>query len=697
MNYDELADLLASSAPVGDGRLETAGIDEAEKPRKVKKEKKHKKSKRNKHKRPREESREDSSDDERVKSKYVLDAAESGDSDDNDELSDDDFVADDEEVEDVEEMDYSKRPKRTLFSEGNDGKSDEELARYYEEASRHYRKHGDGEEALLTQGELSSRRLASQLLPRENDPKVFAVKCRPRMARVLVTRIVNKCYAYRVGRNFEQKKVDLGIISVFALDHVKEYIYVEASRKRFVENAINGLDGVFRFNIAVVDPKELLQTMETRPSTQKVHVGDFVRLRQRFYRGDLAQVTALHQDDVHITCKVVPREDFVQKPFNKATKRMPPRFFAPRLAIGVRETENAYVWGDLHFDREGYLLKSVSIRMVVSGPQLEPPTTEELARFYNNQRDRVERAIKTAEAAAVLPPISIGDSVRVTAGQLRNTLGVVENIFTNTNTAVLTCAVPGRPQPIKVQVELSACTKHFAEGVHVVVERGEHAGESGTVVKSWGSIVLLFPDRAAAGAELKVEANDCHQSKLGSISTHTNGVWQLFDLVSSTEANCVGCIVRLNRNDVDVLTENNDVRTLSYAQVKAVSRDTRQTTDRRKNTLSRGAEVHIEKHPTTPIGLEGQTGRIEHIFHRTLFVRCRASPLHANMVALDTECVLLLGGRKTDRRVAPTLQAPTATGAGQYGAAATRMAAAQSRDSELWDESSVMDVNYSPI
>ncbi|AYU80124.1 transcription elongation regulator-like protein [Leishmania donovani] len=695
VNYDELADLLASDAPVVSEAAEAVvGEQESDKPRKHKKDKKHKKHKRDK-KRPRgEEGNARSSDDERVKSKYVLDAAESGDSDSEDELSDTDFVDDDEEVEDI---DYGDRPQRYLFHEGDEKKTVEEMARYYEEADRYYRMHGDHEDELLTRSDLSSRRLASQFLPHEDDPKVFAVKCRPRMSRVLVTRIVNKCYAYRVGRNYERKKVDLGIISVFALDHVKEYIYVEASRKRFVENVLNGLDGVFRFNIAVVDPKELLQTMETRPSTQKVRVGDYVRLRQRFYRGDLAQVTALHPDGVHITCKVVPREDFVQKPFNKATKRLEPRFFTPRQAVGAREMENSYVWGDLHFDREGYLLKTVSTRMVVSGAQMEQPSTEELARFYNDQREKVERALKAAEAAAQVPNISIGDSVRVTTGQLRNTIGVVENVFTNTNTAVLTCTMPGRVQPIKVQVELSACTKHFSEGAHVVVERGEHAGESGTVVKSWGSIVLLFPDRAAVGAELKVEANDCHQSKLGSVSVHSKGVWQVFDLVSITEPNCVGCIVRLNRNDVDVLTENNDVRTLSYAQVNAVGRDTRQTTDCLENTLSRGAEVHIQKHPWTPIGLEGQTGRIEHIFHRTIFVRCHASPLHANIVALKAECVLLIGGRKTTRRAAPTQEAATGMSAGQYAAAAVRLSAGQSGDSELWDESSMMDINASAV
>lgn len=706
VNYDELADLLASHDVVNDPLTEVSaatprgetesnsdsGVVKSEDRRK--KEKRHKREKRSKKhkKRLRVESSaaDNSSDDEgqRRKSKYVLDAAESGDSDDED-GTDDDFVEDEE----VSEIDYSDRQKPYLFHEGDEGKSVDELAKYYEDADRHYQEHGEDDDMLLSANDLSSRRLISQFLPKEDDPKVFSVKCRPRMARVLVTRVVNKCYAYRVGNNYERKKVDLGIISVFALDHVKEYFYVEASRKRFVENVLRGLDGVFNFGISVVDPKELLQTMETRASTQKIRMGDFVRLRQGFYRNDLAQVTSVHADGIHITCKVVPREDFVQKRYNKATKRLPPRFFAPQLALYVRKTQDVYVWGDLRFDQDGYLVKVVSIRMAISGSQMVPPSTEELARFYNNDRERVERAIKAAEAVSQVVPISIGDSVRVTSGQLRNTIGTVVNIFTNTNTVALSCAAPGRAEPIKVQVEVSACAKHFAEGTHVVVERGEHAGESGTVVKSWGPIVLLFPDRAAVGAELKVEANDCHQSKLSSLSLHQSGGWQLFDLVSVAELNCIGCIVRLNRNDVDVLTQNNDVRNLTYAQVKAVGRDTRQTVDRRKNVLSRGVEVRIERSESTPVGLEGQSGRIEHIFNRTLFVRCPASPQQANMIALDADCVLLIGGRKTTRRAQTSVQGPLLTNTAVNAVGAARMSVLHSRESELWDESSVIDAN----
>uniref|UniRef100_A0A0A9XJQ5 Transcription elongation factor SPT5 n=1 Tax=Lygus hesperus TaxID=30085 RepID=A0A0A9XJQ5_LYGHE len=112
----------------------------------------------------------------------------------------------------------------------------EELGHEYEERLRQLRAprlklqkpnttypYGAGSSSNTIEGQqvVSSLRYAAHLLPQESDPKVFAVKCRPRMARVLVARIVNKCYAYRVGRNFEHRCVDLGIISVFSLDHVK--------------------------------------------------------------------------------------------------------------------------------------------------------------------------------------------------------------------------------------------------------------------------------------------------------------------------------------------------------------------------------------------------------------------------------------------------------------------------------------------
>ncbi|CCW70459.1 unnamed protein product [Phytomonas sp. Hart1] len=588
------------------------------------------------------------------KSKYVLDAAESTDGDE------DEFVEESNEVEEgLDEGPHYEAPKRFIFHEGDETKSADELGREFEERYQRLKKQRSIEDlqGIIPREKLSSLRYASYLLPKDSDPKVFAVKCRSCMARTLVTRIVNKCYAYRVGKNYEKKKVDLGIISVFCIDHVKEYIYIEAYRKIFVESAINGLEGLFRYNITVVNPTQLLQMVERRSPNEKIRVGSFVRLRTRFYRMDLAQVTSVHQDGVHIDCKVVPREDFDGKPFSKVSAPLPPQFFVASRAVGVEDRGDHYRWGDLRFDKEGYLIKTFSSRMVISEPQMEKPTAEELARFYNNNRERVREAL--SHTGVSLAVHQIGDSVRVASGQLRNTIGTIVDIFTNDNTALLSCAAPNLKDLIKLRVELTSLVKHFAEGSHVVVRSGDYAGESGTVVKSWNDVVLLFLDRPSSVTEIKVSANDCHQSKLTQMLRHSFGAWKLFDLVSIVEANTVACIVGLTRNDVVVITERNEVQTLTYAQLKSINvRGVRQTTDFMQNVLVQGSEVTIQRSAFTPFNLGGETGRIQQVYNQTVFVCCRSIRENAGVVALSASCVLLIGGRTTTKQVAPPKQLP---------------------------------------
>ncbi|CCW63615.1 unnamed protein product [Phytomonas sp. EM1] len=613
------------------------------------------KSKKNKKHRYEEQSNVLNTDDyEWKKSKYVLDAAESTDNDA------DEFVEENDEVEEgLDDGPFYEAPKRFIFHEGDEAKSADELGREFEERYQRLKKQKSIEnlQGVIPREKMSSLRFASYLLPQNSDPKVFAVKCRPRMARILVTRIVNKCYAYRVGRNYENKKVDLGIISVFCIDHVKEYIYIEAYRKIFVESALNGLEGIFRYNIAVVEPTQLLQMMERRSLNEKIRVGSFVRLRQRFYRMDLAQVTSVHQDGVHIDCKVVPREDFDGKPFSKVSAPLPPQFFVASRAMGVEDRGDHYRWGDLRFDKDGYLIKTLSSRMVIAEPQMEKPTAEELAHFFNNNRERVREALSHTDVSLTVH--QIGDSVRVASGQLRNTIGTIVDIFTNDNTALLSCVAPSQKEPIKVRVELASCVKHFAEGSHVVVKAGDYAGESGTVVKSWDDVVLLFIDRLSSVTEIKVSANDCHQSKLTQMLKHSFGGWKLFDLVSIAEANTVACIVGLTRNDVVVITERNEVQNLTYAQIKAITiRGVCQTTDFMLNVLVPGSEVTIQRSAFTPFNLGGETARIKQVYNRTVFVCCQSIRENAGVVALSASCVLLIGGRTTTKQAAPPKQLP---------------------------------------
>nr|CCC89541.1 putative transcription initiation protein [Trypanosoma congolense IL3000] len=597
----------------------------------------------------------------RKRSKYIIEAAESSGSE-----PDDGFIVEsDEDVGEDVYRGFAPVPaerKRHIFREGEEGMTNEELARAIEQRYR-ASKREDHTEAPLTsglpKGKLSSLRYASHLLPQSTDPKVFVVKCRPRMTRLLVARIVNKCYAYRIGRNYEQRRVDLGIISVFCLDHVKEYIYIESHRKSFVENALNGLDGVFRSNISLVNPSELMQMLEHRPTGDKIRIGSFVRLRRNPYRLDLAQVVSIDTTARRVAVKVVPREDFVGKVYNKPELRMPQRLFVPSLALDVRERGGMHIWGDLTFDRDGYLRLSMSYNVIIAGPKMEKPTVEELATFFNNDRGRVrDAAARLDSGGQMVTELHLGDVVRVVSGQLRGTTGVIENIFMDTNTAALSCPVPGRKDPIKLRVELAACVKHFAEGAHVIIDKGEYAGESGTVVKASGEVVHVFSDRATAVRELVVCASDCRQSNLVGSFSHTCGSWKLFDLVMLSDSSSVACIVRLNRNNVCVLTDRMETRYASTSQLKAVLSGKRQTTDRFANIITRGCEVVIKNDNTSPYHLDGQTGRVEQVFNTTLFVRVRSVKENSGLVVFDAPSVLLIGGRTTTRHIQQPRQLP---------------------------------------
>lgn len=638
-------------------------------------------------------------DDDRVQSKYVIDAAESSDSDA------DDIIADDEEEDSPEEgfddadggPRFEKR-KAFIFQEGDDQHSADELGRQYEERVRALRRQGG---ALAEAGGgggmpggaasaagFSAQRYTSRMMPGPKDPKVFAVRVHPRKQRVLVARLVNKCYRQRTGQYHEGIKVDLGIISVFAIDRVREYIYIEAWRREFVQRALSGLVGVMLYSISAVDPTEVLQTLERKATHERIPIGAFVRMRQRFYRNDLAQVAAVHADGVHVTVKVVPREDFIDKPFNKATARLPPRFFAPSRAIDAHDNGDHFRWGDLRFDKDGYLLKTVSARMLIHGTAgataMEKATTQELARFYNHNRERVREALQRAGEEEI--SAHIGDTVRVASGQLRDTVGTLTNIFSNDGTAMLSCVVPGRAEPVNLRVELSACVKHFAPGTHVIVEKGDHAGESGTVLQCCGDALALFLDRReASSSEIRVRAADCRQSKLVGTVGHSHGAWRLFDLCTVVDANAVACVTGLSADRLTVRTEGNEMRTLTYAEVRAVPRGQRQTSDPLQNIISRACEVMVLATPLTPIGLAGQSGRVEQVFNRTLFVVFRAVAANGGLVAVDAACVRLLGGRTTTRQAPP----PKALPAPQRNAHnATRAEISTRVDSMDWQNNS---------
>ncbi|CUF97097.1 Hypothetical protein, putative [Bodo saltans] len=658
----------------------------------------------------RKEKKEKRKDRKTTSSKYVDIAADEGEDDEDD---------DDEgehETGATQEEDYIKnyKSKNHLFREGDENLSAEELARSIElrnNLAKTRKSNNKGKAAgssaaaaASTTQELEEfhelvprkipivKRFSAAFLPRETDAKVFAVKCKSGMARTLVARIVNKCYHFRIGRNDEGKKLDLGILSVFALEHSKEYIYVESYRQLFVEQALNGLVGLFRYSIKMVDPNELMQLMEPRASSKvPLRVGTFVRVRShKPYQGDLAQVLNLEDDGKRVIVKLVPREDFVDKRYSKPTLILPQRFFNPSVAQGAVTDGETHRWGDAVFDNDGYIIKTISLRGVVSGDQMVAPSTEELAFFLQNKRDQITIAASTVAASGAVGQhtsqreYKLGEVVRVVSGQLANAVGTIVDVTLSTNTVKIACRIPGRAQPLEVRAELSNCERHFIAGNHIGVEQGPYQGRTGTVLKviSNGLLAVLGDGDAT---EFEVRTKDCRQSRLISTSRHSLGAWRLFDLVM-INGNTAGCIVRCTPTQLDVLTTENIVTTISPSEVTKVVRGAgRPAVDKTQNAVARGGAVTIlATNERVPPSVTGAVGTVEQLFDQTLFVRCGSVTENSGVVAIPSNLVQLVGGKTTTKKVAPTQHLAFVRAKGHYATKPDGVHATQ-QESDRWE------------
>ena len=542
---------------------------------------------------------------------------------------------------------------RHFFEEGEDELDEAEQARRIEERYRtqSLAEPGDDIVDLGAPGRSHSRhghrmRFSSNLLPRNGDPKVFAVKCRNGMARLLVARILKKCFDYRQGYNFEQKRVDLGIISVFSVDHVKEYIYLESYRELFVSRAIEGLEGLFRFNISVVNPTELMQLMERQASTEKpIEIGSFVRMRKMPYRNDIALVQRVDDGGRIIICKLVPREDFVGKQFNKYVKNtlpQPQRFFNPALTLGATatRTEGQTMWGPLTFDKDGYLIVSCSPRMLIHGEKMSVPTADELALFYKADRAQITSALRRIGSESEVE-FKLGDFVRA-VGQLAGTIGKVTSVSLANKTASLLVSTSNGP--ITVCASLYDLHKYFPDGSHVVVnnENDPHNGHSGTTVKCFddGSIAIISD---LTGKRFVSRSNDCHITKLA-VSTvgtvHRSGDWSLFDLVMLNDGVTVGCVVGIRDDQVIIMDKTNVGRQVPMSQIRQKIIGKRSAFDRLRNPCRRGDTVALEG--SVQSVLQGTMADVEQLYNDLVFVRSNRVAQNSGLIAVPIKSVRVM-------------------------------------------------------
>ncbi|XP_060200841.1 putative transcription elongation factor SPT5 homolog 1 [Lycium barbarum] len=280
------------------------------------------------------------------------------------------------------------------------------------------------------------------LLPTIKDSKLWMVKCAIGHER-------------EVGACLMQKQIDksfkLQIKSVIALDHLQNYIYVEADKESHVRDACKGMRNIFLKNkIVMVPNKEMSDVLTVKNRESEFSNDSWVRLKTGNYKGDLAQVVNVDDIRRRVTVKLIPRIDFqalVNKiegnlPLEKSKKFCPPpRYWsaskAKALEIPVKRQRDL-VTGD-YFDtvngmkfKDGFLYKPVSIRSISNNVQ---PTPDDLEKFRGARDDDndTENSIGLPESVAIhskdlIKIFELGDHVKVVSGSKEGEIGSITSV-----------------------------------------------------------------------------------------------------------------------------------------------------------------------------------------------------------------------------------------------------------------------------
>ncbi|XP_010032136.2 protein RNA-directed DNA methylation 3 isoform X1 [Eucalyptus grandis] len=232
-------------------------------------------------------------------------------------------------------------------------------------------------------------------MPSVKDPVVWKVKC-------TVGRERNSAFCLM------QKYVDLmslgnkiQIISAFAIDHVKGYIYIEADRQSDVIESCRGLCSIYTSRIAPVPRNEVSHLLSLRSNRSEVSVDTWARVKNGKYKGDLAKIVAVNNERRRATVKLIPRIDLqaMAEKFGGGASIKRTAVPAPKL-ISSSELEEFRPMMQFRRDRDtgkhfevldglmfkdGYLYKRMSLEALSFWSVM--PTEEELLKFQPSENN----------------------------------------------------------------------------------------------------------------------------------------------------------------------------------------------------------------------------------------------------------------------------------------------------------------------
>ncbi|CAL5384561.1 unnamed protein product [Camellia sinensis] len=570
---------------------------------------------------------------------FDLEAAVDSDEDEEEEEGEDDFIVDGG-AELPDEDDGRRMHRRPLLPREEDQEDVEALersiqARYARSSHTEY----DEETTDVEQ---------QALLPSIRDPKLWMVKCAIGREREAAVCLMQKCL---------DKGSELQIRSAVALDHLKNYIYVEADKEAHVKEACKGLRVIYtHIKITLVPIKEMTDVLSVESKAIDLSRDTWVRLKIGKYKGDLAKVVDVDNVRQKVTVKLIPRID-LQAIANKLEGREVPKkkaFVPPPRFLNVDEAREMHIRVERRRDamtgdyfenvggmmfKDGFLYKLVSMKSIST--QNIQPTFDELEKFRQpgENGDGDMAGLTTLFANRKKGHFMKGDQVIVVKGDLKNLKGWVEKV--EEDNVHIRPNAEGLPKTLAVN-EKELC-KYFEPGNHVKVVSGASEGATGMVIKVEGHVVIILSDTTKE--HIRVFADNVVESSEVTSGVTRIGDYELHDLVMLDNMS-FGVIIRVESEAFQVLKGVPDRPEVALVRLREIKCKLDRRTfaqDRSKNTIAVKDVVRILEGPC-----KGKQGPVEHIFRGILFIYDRHHLEHAGFICAKSQSCVVVGGSRAN-------------------------------------------------
>ena len=509
--------------------------------------------------------------------------------------------------------------------------------KYAEQAAREGSFYG-----LKDSEELNEEITQTAHLPTVKDPNLWMVKCQIGCEKQVALQLMRKFIAYE---NMKEEPGPLQIKSVIALDAVKGYIYIEAYKQPHVKLAIDGINNL-RLGLhkqTMVPISEMTDVLKVVKEQPKVKRDQFVRIKKGPFKGDLAQVDYVDHAANQVTLKLKPRIDYTRmrgalKNSNDKElglkrpkpKRPPAKLFdadAIRAIGGEVTSDGDFQLFEGNRYRRGLLYKNFPMdNLITEGVK---PTLNELESTEEQGLDQVELQLGTEKETK----FATGDKVVVAQGDLIHLEGKVLTIDGSRVTML-----PDH-QELKDPLEFQATDleKCFHEGDHVKVIDGRYEGDTGTIVSTDDKKAILISDLSMD--EIKVHIRDLQLCPDRATGVDSLGHFNYGDLVQ-LDAHTVGVIVRLERENLQILTQQNHVRPYKSQAVTKKSESNKKAValDKDNNPMQVKDQVTIVEGEN-----KGKTAEVRHIYRSWAFLHSKAAIENGGMFVCKTRLLQVVG------------------------------------------------------